>query len=76
MNFFLHNFMIIFSSRIVQEFRHLEQFMRFVLNGSCKIFTVKAFVGICTQIQLHLNALFCSHHVSVTIFNPSGGKIS
>lgn len=49
MNFFLHNFMIIFSSRIVQEFRHLEQFMRFVLNGFCKNITVKAFVGISTQ---------------------------
>lgn len=76
MNFFLHNFMIIFFSHIVQEFRHKEQFMRFVLNGSCKNFTVKAFVGICTQIQLHLNALFCSHHVSVTVFNQSCGNIS
>lgn len=50
--------------------------MRFVLNGSCKNFTVKAFVGICTQNQLHLNALFCSHHVSVTVFNQSCGNIS
>lgn len=49
MNFFLHNFMIIFFSHIVQEFRHKEQFMRFVLNGSCKNITVKAFVGICNQ---------------------------
>lgn len=51
MNFFLNDndFMFIFSSHIVQEFRHLEQFMRFVLNGFCKKITVKAFVGICTQ---------------------------
>lgn len=59
MNFFLNDndFMFIFSSHIVQEFRHLEQFMRFVLNGSCKNFTV--YKSICGYMYSKLTAFEC-----------------